>query len=90
MNLHEFITYCQLKGLVKYHMEIPQDYDHRAKHYRIQITNNGFSTSFIYAVLKTVPDQAVLVRSESSTITDNKTLYHTSPSARDIIEGIMA
>lgn len=90
MKLSAFITYCQLKGLVKYHMEIPQDHDPHAKHYRIHIDNNRYVASFIYAVLDSVPDQAVLVRSESSTVTDNNTVYNINPTVKDIIEGIMA
>ena len=89
MKLLEFITYCQLKGLVKFHMEIPQDHDPHAKHYRIQIDNNRYVASFIYGVLDTAPDQAVLIRSESSVISDNKTIYGVQPTVKDIIEGIM-
>ena len=89
MELLEFITYCQLKGLVKQHTKLEQEHDIHAKHYRIQIDNKRYVASFIYAVLDTAPDQAVLVRSESSCLTNNTTVYDGQPTVKDIIEGIM-
>ena len=89
MTLAEFITYCRLKGLLKLHMEIPQDHDANARHFKVLIDNNRYVAIFIYAVLDSVPDQAVLVRSESSSVSGNKTTYNKQPSVKDIINGIM-